>query len=444
MKKYRTITLQNFKKEPLVKQHLSDQQIQDIEIVGTVLPFKTNNYVVEELIKWEAYENDPIYILNFPQKRMLSEEHYSQMVEVWNSGNKENIIRKAQEIRAQLNPNPAGQADHNVPMLNGEKLNGVQHKYRETMLVFPSQGQTCHAYCTFCFRWSQFVQIEDGVKFATKEADKIVGYLQEHPEISDILFTGGDPMVMPYKFIEAYFETIMNANIPHLKTIRIGSKSLAYWPYKYTEDKDADKLLALFKKVIDSGLHISFMAHFNHWQELTTDAVKQAIQNLRGTGIQIRTQSPLLNNINASSDVWAKMWKMQVALGLIPYYMFIARDTGAQEYFAVSLIDAWKIFKGAYSQVSGIARTVKGPSMSADPGKVMMNGVVEINGEKHMMLTFLQGRNPEWVYRPFFAKYDEKAIWLSDLKPSFEDEFFYRKEWNPETGFVKQPEMVHA
>jgi len=160
MKKYRTITLQNFKKEPLVQQHLTEQQILDIEIVGTVLPFKTNNYVVEELIRWENYETDPIYILNFPQKEMLRVEHYKQMLEAWNSGDKEKIIRKAQEIRGYLNPNPAGQADHNVPVLNGEKLNGVQHKYRETMLVFPSQGQTCHAYCTFCFRWSQFVRNE--------------------------------------------------------------------------------------------------------------------------------------------------------------------------------------------------------------------------------------------------------------------------------------------
>ena len=118
----------------------------------------------------------------------------------------------------------------------------------------------------------------------------------------------------------------------------------------------------------------------------------------------------------------------QVKLGMVPYYMFIARDTGAQHYFAVSLEKAWRTYRKAYQSVSGIARTVRGPSMSAAPGKVHVLGINEINGENVFTLQFLQGRNSAWVGKPFFAEYNPKAIWLNDLNPAFgESKFFYEK-----------------
>ena len=119
----------------------------------------------------------------------------------------------------------------------------------------------------------------------------------------------------------------------------------------------------------------------------------------------------------------------QVRLGVIPYYMFVERDTGAKSHFAMPLVRAYEIFRGAYKQVSGLGRTVRGPSMSATPGKVCVDGISEIKGEKVIVLSIVQGRNPEWVRRPFYAAYDDKANWLDDLKPAFgEKDFFYEPE----------------
>lgn len=402
--------------------------MRSIDVVAHVLPFKTNNYVVNELIDWDNYQNDPIFILNFPQKGMLSPEHFSKMAQAVDAGADAATLRKtADAIRQQLNPHPAGQS-HNVPEVNGEKLTGAQHKYNETMLFFPSQGQTCHAYCTFCFRWPQFTGM-DNMKFAMKEIDNVIAYLRQHEEITDLLITGGDPMVMKASVLDTYISRLLEADLAHLQTIRIGSKSLSFWPYRYLSDPDAEEVLQIFKKVSDSGKSLAFMAHFNHPRELETEAVQKAIKKIRATGAQIRTQSPLLNHINASAQVWADMWKKQVGLGLIPYYMFIARDTGAQEYFGVSLHRAWDIFQRAYTRVSGIARTVRGPSMSCTPGKVRICGITEIQGEKVFVLEFIQGRNSQWAIRPFFAKYDPKALWMDDLQPAFgKEEFFFETE----------------
>ena len=421
-------TLTNFRNISQI-QKLSEEQQFEMEVVANILPFKANNYVIEQLIDWNNIPNDPIFVLTFPQKGMLLPPHYEQMASALKSGTDKKAIQElANEIRLQLNPHPAGQLELNIPTLkDGTKLYGMQHKYNETCLFFPSQSQTCHAYCTFCFRWPQFVGMDE-IKFATNEVEQLVQYIREHQEISDVLFTGGDPMIMKAKMFRTYIDVLLEADLPNLKTIRIGTKALAYWPYKFLSDDDADETLAIFEEVTNKGLHLAFMAHFNHHKELSTGAVKVAIKRIRKTGSEIRTQSPLLAHINDDADMWAEMWRQQVQLGCIPYYMFVVRDTGAQHYFGIPLVKAHEIFSNAYKQVSGLGRTVTGPSMSATPGKVLVDGVATINGKKIIVLKLLQGRNPDWVSKPFFAEFDENAIWLDDLKPAFEKKFFFEDE----------------
>lgn len=426
--KYRSFAQHNFKQIPQISR-LSAEQIEAIDVVSHVLPFKSNSYVVDELINWDNVPDDPIFTLTFPRKEMLIQRHYNRMKNAMASGaTRDELKAVANAIRMELNPHPAGQLEHNVPMIEGHKLTGMQHKYRETVLFFPSQGQTCHAYCSFCFRWPQFVGMDEW-KFAMKETELLIKYLQEHTEVTDLLFTGGDPMIMKNKIFATYIDAILQADIPNLQTIRIGTKALGYWPYKFTTDDDADDTLRTFERIVLSGKNLAIMAHFNHPVELSTDAVKQAIKRIRATGAQIRSQSPIMRNINADAGVWAELWRKLVNLNCIPYYMFVARDTGAQHYFKVPLVEAWDIFQQAYQNVSGVCRTVRGPSMSATPGKVQMLGVTVIHGKKVMAFRFLQGRNPDWVAKPFFAEYDDKAIWLDDLKPAFdEDKFFFENE----------------
>ena len=428
--KYNSFMLHNFKNIPQI-QSISSEYIEAIEIVGSVLPFKTNNYVVDNLIDWNNIPEDPMFKLTFPQKDMLIPEHYQQMKSVIGNGAEKTAIKEAaNKIRLTLNPHPAGQLEHNIPMLDGEKLYGMQHKYRQTLLFFPSQGQTCHAYCTFCFRWPQFVGMED-LKFASKEAEHLVRYVGEHKEVTDVLFTGGDPLIMKTKHLETYIRPLLEADLPNLRNIRIGTKALGYWPYRFLTDDDAEDLLVLFEDVKRAGKHLAFMAHFNHPIELSTDAVAEAIKRILKTGAIIRTQSPVLKHINDSSEVWAEMLKKQVSLGCVPYYMFVARNTGAQHYFSIPLIEAWKIFRETYQSVSGICRTLRGPSMSCLPGKVQILGVADVKGEKVMTFRMIQGRNPNWAARPFFAKFDEAAIWYTDLKPAFDEEkFFFTDELN--------------
>jgi L-lysine 2,3-aminomutase len=174
------------------------------------------------------------------------------------------------------------------------------------------------------------------------------------------------------------------------------------------------------------------MGHYNHPRELSTPVAQAAVRRIRSTGAQVRMQSPLIRRVNDDANAWAELWRTGVNHGAIPYYMFVERDTGPQQYFEVPLVRAWEIFRDAYQQVSGLARTVRGPSMSAFPGKVLVDGVAQVAGERVLALQLLQARNAEWVRQPFFARYDPRATWLDQLEPAFgESRFFFEREGTP-------------
>jgi KamA family protein len=415
-------TLPQFKGLDRFTQHV-------IRVVSAVFPFRTNRYVVDELIDWDNIPHDPIYQLTFPQRGMLSDSDFAAVSRLLEAEASQKEVQDAVNgIRLRHNPHPAGQMEYNVPRLDGIPLQGIQHKYDETVLFFPSRGQTCHAYCSYCFRWPQFVHMDE-MKFAAKEAGDLVRYLRLHTEVTDVLFTGGDPAIMNTKSLRQYIEPLLVPELAHIHTIRIGTKAAAYWPQRFVSDSDADDLLRLFEEIAATGRHVAIMAHYSHPREMSTPIAQEAVRRLRNAGCEIRTQAPLMRHINDNATAWASIWRKAVTMGMIPYYMFVSRDTGPKRYFEVSLADSLRIFRQAYIQLSGLGRTVRGPVMSATPGKIQIQGTAQINGEKAFVLSFLQGRDANWVGRPFFAHFDPTATWFTDLKPlSDKPHFFYKGE----------------
>jgi L-lysine 2,3-aminomutase len=155
--KYRVFTACSFDQIPQLAGFSSSRR-NAMKAVASVLPFRTNNYVVDELIDWDNVPDDPMFQLTFPQPGMLEKPDFAQLYRLVSAEAPVSDIAEVVRLaRQRMNPHPAGQVEKNVPALAGESLGGMQHKYRETVLFFPSPGQTCHAYCTYCFRWAQFV-----------------------------------------------------------------------------------------------------------------------------------------------------------------------------------------------------------------------------------------------------------------------------------------------
>ncbi|MFF3216085.1 KamA family radical SAM protein [Streptomyces sp. NPDC002886] len=395
---------------------LDDASRETVRLISMVLPFRVNEYVLEQLIDWQRLPDDPMYQLVFPQKGMLNtedEKRLAVLADQTDAAAKRELRETVRDIRAGLNPHPSGQMSLNKPSQNGVELPGLQHKYRETVLYFPGQGQTCHAYCTYCFRWAQFVGDAD-LKFSAPDPSGLITYLGDHPEINDVLVTGGDPMIMTTDRLRTHIEPLLAVDT--VQTIRIGTKSVAYWPQRFTTDQDADDVLRLFEQVVASGKNLAVMAHFSHPRELSTDIARRAISRIKSTGALVYCQAPLIAHVNDDATAWRDLWKAELALGAVPYYMFVERDTGPHEYFKVPLAKAAGIFQEAYRQLPGLARTVRGPVMSATPGKVAVDGIQDTAEGRYFQLRMLQARNPALVGRPFRALYSDTAAWVDELE----------------------------
>ena len=170
--KFKPYTRQTIRQAPQWEL-LTHEQQEAVQVVSHVLPFRTNQYVLDRLIDWDNIPDDPIYRLVFPHRDMLPAHEYWQLRDLLLVKQDEAVAQQlVRQIRLRMNPHPAGQLTHNVPRVNDAPLRGLQHKYKETVLFFPSAGQTCHAYCTFCFRWPQFVGMDD-LKFDARETTQL-------------------------------------------------------------------------------------------------------------------------------------------------------------------------------------------------------------------------------------------------------------------------------
>lgn len=400
---------------------LSDTYVRDLRVVSAVLPFRVNDYVVEELIDWACPLDDPIFRLTFPHRDMLPPEVFDSIAELVDRGAPAQELQEAAaSARRQLNPHPGGQIEANVPELDGVAVLGLQHKYRETVLVFPSAGQTCHAYCGYCFRWAQFVDTE--TRQALSSPAVMTEYLRLHREVSDVLLTGGDPLIMRTEVLRRWVDPLLDPRLEHIRTIRIGTKALSYWPARFTTGTDADHLLRLFERCIAAGRNVSVMAHFSHPRELDTIAARRAIARVRGTGAVIRAQAPLVAHVNDDAASWAGLWQGLVEVGILPYYMFVERNTGAHRYFEVPLARAFEIYWAAMRKVSGLARTSRGPVMSTQVGKIVIDGTPVVNGTKVFTLRLLQARDPELSGHQFLAHFNPDAVWIDELMPALGSE----------------------
>jgi L-lysine 2,3-aminomutase len=249
-------------------------------------------------------------------------------------------------------------------------------------------------------------------------------------------------MIMSTERLKEYLEPLLSWPYDHIRNIRLGTKALGYWPYRFTTDSDADELLRFIERMANADKQVAVMTHFSHPRELETDAARAAIRRLRDAGAVLRAQAPIVRHVNDRSDTWADMWCTMTRLGVSPYYMFVERDTGASNYFELPLYEAYHVYRDAFASVSGLAKTARGPVMSATPGKVVIDGIATIAGSKVFCCRFIQARNPDWVGRPFFAQYDEQAKWFDDLRPAFDRQWFWDKAGRYANATFSQPSQA--
>ena len=276
---------------------------------------------------------------------------------------------------------------------------GVQHKYLDTVLLLCNE--VCGAYCRYCFRKRLFMDDNDEV---TSDISAGLAYIAAHPEVSNVLLTGGDPLLMSTRRLVEIFEALRA--IDHVRIIRIGSKMPAFDPWRIIRD---DELQAAFRKYSTPERRIYLMAHFDHPRELTPAAVAGIDACLRN-GVICVNQCPLIRGVNDDAATLAEMYATLSYIGCPPYYLFQGRPTAGNEPYEVPIVRGWHLFRDALGRGSGLARRAK-YCMSHATGKVEIVGV----DDERIYLRYHQAKDPADLGRFFARRRDDQASWLDDL-----------------------------
>ena len=277
---------------------------------------------------------------------------------------------------------------------------GVQHKYTDTVLLLCNE--VCGAYCRYCFRKRLFMDENDE---ATNDVSEGLRYIAEHPEVTNVLLTGGDPLLMSTRRLVEIFEALRA--IPHVQIIRLGSKMPAFDPYRVLRDPE---LQAAFRKYSTPTKRIYLMAHFDHPRELTDLAV-EGIDTCIRNGVICVNQCPLIRGINDDPRVLAEMYAKLSHIGCPPYYLFQGRPTAGNEPYEVPLVQGWSIFQQALTRGSGLARRAR-YCMSHETGKVEVLGI----DAEHVYLRYHQAKFPGDLGRFFVRRRNDQAYWLDQLE----------------------------
>ena len=390
-------------------------------------------------INWNNYEKDTMYHLIFPQPGMI---HASEVKKYIDAATDEGRHKVVEEYHKKTNPHDGKQKLNKPWFVNDEGqleiLQGCQHKYPPVKLIFDKTTQNCFAFCTYCFRHAQ-VRGDDDM-FVQHDVSQVHRYLIKHKEISDLLITGGDGGFITYERLAEYVNPLMeDPELMHIKSVRFGSRAITYHPELLLTHKFKE-ILELWKKVIDSGIQVVWVAHLSTPREVLNPGTIAAIRRLRSYGITIKSQSPIINHISLfthengivdidkSAQNWIDLGNILAVLGIGFHSMYCARPTGEHHYFSAPLADISRIFNKIYKELASINRPSRYITMTSSSGKISLLGFAEINGEKVFALKFNEGRNMDWMDRVYFAKYDEKENTIEKLKPYEGEKHFYENE----------------
>lgn len=276
---------------------------------------------------------------------------------------------------------------------------GVQHKYTDTVLLLCNE--VCGAYCRYCFRKRLFMDDNDEV---TNDVSEGLRYIADHPEVTNVLLTGGDPLLMSTRRLVEIFEALRA--IPHVKIIRLGSKMPAFDPYRILNDPE---LQSAFRTYSTPTQRIYLMAHFDHPRELTDVAIAGLDACIRN-GVICVNQCPLIKGINDDPYVLADMFATLSHIGCPPYYLFQGRPTAGNEPYEIPIVRGWQIFQRALTLGSGLARRAR-LCMSHESGKIEIMGV----DNEHMYLRYHQAKDDANLGRFLLCRRDDDAYWFDQL-----------------------------
>lgn len=281
-----------------------------------------------------------------------------------------------------------------------DKGNGILHKYGYTALVVTSEY--CAMYCRHCFRKRMVGLPNDQT---VKNFQSAAEYIASHQEITNVVMSGGDPLMLPTKIIKQMLAALQE--IPHLNHVRIGSRVPVSYPIRLLDDE-----LIQVLKDFNTAKTLFVPTHFNHPREIT-DVSTEAVQRLRHAGITVNNQAVLLAGVNDSVETLVDLMNGLLRIGVNPYYLYQCMPVSrVRHHFQVPLKKGVDLVDKARQYFDGYAKRFK-YIIGHDIGKLEICGRI---GNK-LILKQLHARqgHEEDISRLLVRELTETGGWLDDL-----------------------------
>ncbi|MFW3146128.1 MAG: KamA family radical SAM protein [Thermoplasmatota archaeon] len=275
---------------------------------------------------------------------------------------------------------------------------GMEHKYGPTALILASRA--CGGVCRFCFRKRIFMP--DNLD-AVPDLTAAYNYLRNHKEINNVLISGGDPLVLPTRYLEKVLEELYS--MEHIRFVRIGTKMVVYNPFRILEDPSLTDMIRRFS---GQRRKLYFITDINHPRELTKQSIR-ALNMLREAGAVLSNQTPILRGVNDDKEILKELFNKLAAVGVPPYYVFQCRPTVGNQPFKVPIEEAYRIFEEAKAEVSGLAKRSRF-IMSHSTGKLEIVALTD----EHIIFKYHNAAHEENDSRVLVFKRDPDACWLDD------------------------------
>ncbi len=348
---------------------------------------------------------DQLNGLNEEEKRRLEEvvkrfvfranEYYLSLVD-WNDPDdpiRRIVVPDETELEDWGRLDASGEVNYTV-------VPGLEHKYRSTALLLVND--VCGAYCRFCFRKRLFMDDNDEV---VKDVTEGVEYIRQHEEISNVLLTGGDPLILCTTKLGEIISRLRE--IDHVQIIRIGTKMPVFNPYRITEDPS---LLEMIERYSTFEKRIYVMVHTNHPAELTDIAI-EGLGLLQKAGAVTVNQTPLIAGVNDDPMVLSELFNKLSYIGVPPYYVFQCRPTQGNRIFSVPVERSYEIFEEARAKSSGLAKRAR-LVMSHTTGKVETVGLTDT----HIFFKYIRAHRDSDNSRFLIFERNPNAYWFDDYE----------------------------
>jgi lysine 2,3-aminomutase len=214
----------------------------------------------------------------------------------------------------------------------------ITHRYPDRALFLVSP--VCASYCRFCTRRRK---VGDPEKIPLNQYESAFEYIRNHPEIRDIILSGGDPMMLNDRRLEYLFQNLRA--IPHVEIIRIGSRITSHLP---------ERITAEFCEMVKKYHPIYMNTHFNHPSELTPAAVA-ALGRLADAGVPLGCQTVLLRGVNDDPAIMKELMQKLLKARVRPYYIYMADQVAGGEHFRTMVQKGLEIIQALRGWTSGLA-----------------------------------------------------------------------------------------